>query len=481
MPSTNKDSYLAQLFDNCLLKKFPNILSFTNILCLITLTLSYQLHFNCKSNIKDIPDVVGNKLSITKDYGFNELVNCVQNSNKHNKECYDAYLKRSSIEAEYTLAPSVVQNFKTCLAINSYSISAVANYSDMKLLFDTHGCIISAEFSQMLSTYFLKSNFEDRNAYSDSMVEFPTYWIHTAKSIIKVFGILYVISAINQRRRDFRDLGSQVFALENRLRELEYEYQHLTSTLNCWRETVMCDIKSLKNKVTSVTDSQKETRNELNASSRFCYRGGSSDNQKPDNFKKSSTREYSKTNVTFTEQEYSKISVPKDTANLEERCLSRDLKADVVPSIHSRDGTSKNVENCAPVTVQGKHKGLIFDLTTKKGREQWRNHILRNKAKKKEDGCIDSGMDSVDISKATVVSLSTEQDTKEKTIVGSSATSSEEAKNFPNIVLSDKNGKPFRRIFVPSYGWLSRNKCLELMRKNPALEKASTTLDYCVT
>ncbi|CUS20316.1 LAQU0S01e03862g1_1 [Lachancea quebecensis] len=101
-----------------------------------------------------------------------------------------------------------------------------------------------------------------------------------------------------------------------------------------------------------------------------------------------------------------------------------------------------------PLELVSKKKGLLFDLTTKKGRNDWKEYINR------------------DIRQIPAHRRNTAE---ELAIVNSSETrrnnSSEEKyaldESLQNVPLYDKHGKPLRRICVPGIGWISRKKYLE--------------------
>ncbi|SCV05897.1 LANO_0H17590g1_1 [Lachancea nothofagi CBS 11611] len=101
------------------------------------------------------------------------------------------------------------------------------------------------------------------------------------------------------------------------------------------------------------------------------------------------------------------------------------------------------------VNLTSKGNGLVFDLTTKEGRKEWKAYINRDK------GQMLPPKESVLENKAIVNSALMDWTKAEK------VRPIELDPALQNVPLYDKHGKPLRRVCVPGIGWISRRKYLE--------------------
>ncbi|SCU92875.1 LAME_0F01860g1_1 [Lachancea meyersii CBS 8951] len=102
------------------------------------------------------------------------------------------------------------------------------------------------------------------------------------------------------------------------------------------------------------------------------------------------------------------------------------------------------------VNLMPKDRALVFDLTTKEGRRDWKTYVNRDKSRPsscREKGFADGGLP---VKKASLTCTADQN-----------AHLLEEDSELENVALYNKHGKPLRRIFVPKIGWISRRKYLE--------------------
>ncbi|KAM3163818.1 hypothetical protein ACU8KH_02294 [Lachancea thermotolerans] len=101
-----------------------------------------------------------------------------------------------------------------------------------------------------------------------------------------------------------------------------------------------------------------------------------------------------------------------------------------------------------PLELASKKKGLLFDLTTKKGRNDWKEYINRDIRRIAAHQINAAGQSAIVKSSVDCNSGgSKENDVLDDTL--------------QNVPLYDRHGKPLRRICVPGIGWISRKKYLE--------------------
>ncbi|SCU84512.1 LAFA_0D10352g1_1 [Lachancea sp. 'fantastica'] len=101
------------------------------------------------------------------------------------------------------------------------------------------------------------------------------------------------------------------------------------------------------------------------------------------------------------------------------------------------------------INLMPKNRALVFDLTTKEGRKEWKTYISRDKFKQipqEERTCAHHNLTANGVTSLTDPHLST---------------SLELDASLENVPLYDKHGKPLRRVCVPGIGWISRRKYLE--------------------
>ncbi|AET40643.1 uncharacterized protein Ecym_6261 [Eremothecium cymbalariae DBVPG len=107
------------------------------------------------------------------------------------------------------------------------------------------------------------------------------------------------------------------------------------------------------------------------------------------------------------------------------------------------------------VIINCKEKGLVFDMTTKEGVQKWRDYVNRGKSHPspiEEKAMVPTQVCLTPIPNPPV--------------------------DFSRISLYDHNGKAFRRIFVPGLGWITRDRCIQLMQEQGYKENQARGLDY---
>ncbi|AAS53936.1 AFR565Cp [Eremothecium gossypii ATCC 10895] len=107
------------------------------------------------------------------------------------------------------------------------------------------------------------------------------------------------------------------------------------------------------------------------------------------------------------------------------------------------------------VIINCKEKGLVFDMTTKEGVQKWRDYVNRGKSH--------ASPAPEKATAPTQVCLTPLQT---------------QPVDFSRISLYDHNGKAFRRIFVPGLGWITRDRCIQLMQEQGYKENHVRGLDY---
>ncbi|AMD18549.1 HBL353Wp [Eremothecium sinecaudum] len=107
------------------------------------------------------------------------------------------------------------------------------------------------------------------------------------------------------------------------------------------------------------------------------------------------------------------------------------------------------------VIINCKEKGLVFDMTTKEGIQKWRDYVNRGKSH----------------------TIPTREKAMGPTQVCLTPIANQPI-DFSRISLYDHNGKAFRRIFVPGLGWITRDRCIQLMQEQGYKENQVRGLDY---
>lgn len=100
-------------------------------------------------------------------------------------------------------------------------------------------------------------------------------------------------------------------------------------------------------------------------------------------------------------------------------------------------------EEKSPLILETKKKGLLFDLTTDEGMTEWKSYVHNN-----SNSNIETKIPK--LTPPTISPLSSD---------------------LGKVNLFDKNGKPFRRVFVPGSGWMTRKKCIEIMKDASSSEQ----------
>lgn len=98
---------------------------------------------------------------------------------------------------------------------------------------------------------------------------------------------------------------------------------------------------------------------------------------------------------------------------------------------------NKNLEK-SPLVIQEKNTGLLFDMKTQKGITNWKKYVGKIE---------DHEGPPTKIPELTPLSFSPI------------------SPDLSKVNLFDKNGKPFRRVFLPGTGWITRNKCIQIMKE----------------
>ncbi|KAH3898885.1 uncharacterized protein SCDLUD_005226 [Saccharomycodes ludwigii] len=101
------------------------------------------------------------------------------------------------------------------------------------------------------------------------------------------------------------------------------------------------------------------------------------------------------------------------------------------------------------IRIHGRKTGMIFDLTSKEGRRIWKDYIGSNKSTRTNQEQQQQQQANSNIQNENLTSAS------------------EPLSNFPtDIRTEDKDGNPYRRVYVPGRGWYSRMRYLEVVSSN---------------
>ncbi|AGO10942.1 AaceriAFR565Cp [[Ashbya] aceris (nom. inval.)] len=138
---------------------------------------------------------------------------------------------------------------------------------------------------------------------------------------------------------------------------------------------------------------------------------------------------------------------------------SANVAKQVTPSEPTAQAVNKNnlavTQSKNRVIINCKEKGLVFDMTTKEGVQKWRDYVNRGKSH--------ASPAPEKVTAPTQVCLTPLQT---------------QPVDFSRISLYDHNGKAFRRIFVPGLGWITRDRCIQLMQEQGYKENHVRGLDY---
>ncbi|CEP60468.1 uncharacterized protein LALA0_S01e11562g [Lachancea lanzarotensis] len=102
-----------------------------------------------------------------------------------------------------------------------------------------------------------------------------------------------------------------------------------------------------------------------------------------------------------------------------------------------------------PINLMSKNKALVFDLTTKEGRKEWKTYISRDKYRQ------------LSCREQIYAHYNSPAEFSTRVTEAQVAPSFEMDPSLENVPLYDKHGKPLRRVCVPGIGWISRRKYLE--------------------
>ncbi|SCU93853.1 LADA_0G05182g1_1 [Lachancea dasiensis] len=191
------------------------------------------------------------------------------------------------------------------------------------------------------------------------------------------------------------------------------------------------------------------------ASQKICRLGREQANELVDFFSEISRFIRRKSEV---QQRYSPVT-PKDDRVLANHEVPEDRKkaSKLGASLSSNEAEQMPCEeyNChnfvdeyKPVNLQSKGTDLVFDLTTKEGRKEWKAYI--NRGKKRQQSSNESTVSSCNgiIYKGLSGCTKTERAIELNPVL-------------QNVPLYDRHGKPLRRVYIPGTGWISRRKYLE--------------------
>ena len=115
--------------------------------------------------------------------------------------------------------------------------------------------------------------------------------------------------------------------------------------------------------------------------------------------------------------------------------------------------TVSSKDTKSPFVIQEKEKGLLFDMTTKKGLARWRDYVSKSDQNEK-----------IEIKAPQLTPLSF----------------SPISPDLSKVNLFDKNGKPFRRVFLPGTGWVARDTCIQIMKgaSSPKTGENTNSITY---
>ncbi|CDO92421.1 unnamed protein product [Kluyveromyces dobzhanskii CBS 2104] len=107
-----------------------------------------------------------------------------------------------------------------------------------------------------------------------------------------------------------------------------------------------------------------------------------------------------------------------------------------------------------PFVIEEKEKGLLFDMTTKKGLDQWKTYVSKSDVKEK--------LETTQLPQLTPLSYSPI------------------SPDLSKVNLFDKNGKPYRRVFLPGTGWVARDTCIQIMKdaSSPNIDQNKNSITY---
>lgn len=101
------------------------------------------------------------------------------------------------------------------------------------------------------------------------------------------------------------------------------------------------------------------------------------------------------------------------------------------------------------IGLTSKGKDRVFDLTTKSGREEWKEYVNRGRGQPvvRRENVVDQNNDQAENAAECI-----DQENNENI---------ELDPFLQNVPLYDRHGKPLRRLCLPGIGWVSRRKFLE--------------------